>query len=149
MSLILAIESSCDEMAMAVLKGKREFLSSVVASQIDIHAMYGGVVPEIASRKHVECVSVVLKETLKKANISIDEIDAIAVTKGPGLVGSLHIGLQAAKTICMAYHKPLIGVHHIAGHIYANNYNQDIVYPSLCLVVSGGHNVNCFIKSTV
>ena len=147
MSLILAIESSCDEMAMAVLKGKREFLSSVVASQIDIHAMYGGVVPEIASRKHVECVSVVLKETLKKANISIDEIDAISVTKGPGLVGSLHIGLQAAKTICMAYHKPLIGVHHIAGHIYANNYNQDIVYPSLCLVVSGGHSELVLLKA--
>ena len=86
MSLILAIESSCDEMAMAILKDKREFLSSVVASQIDVHALYGGVVPEIASRKHVECVSLVLKETLKKANITIDEIDAIAVTKGPGLV---------------------------------------------------------------
>lgn len=140
MSLILAIESSCDEMAMAVLKDKREFLSSVVASQIDVHALYGGVVPEIASRKHVECVSLVLKETLKKANVDIDEIDAIAVTKGPGLVGSLHIGLQAAKTIAMAYHKPLIGVHHIAGHIYANNYEQDIIYPSLCLVVSGGHS---------
>ena len=140
MSLILAIESSCDEMAMAILKDEREFLSSVVASQIDVHAMYGGVVPEIASRKHVECVSLVLKETLNKANVTIDEIDAIAVTKGPGLVGSLHIGLQAAKTIAMAYHKPLIGVHHIAGHIYANNYVQNIIYPSLCLVVSGGHS---------
>ena len=147
MSLILAIESSCDEMAMAILKDKREFLSSVVASQIDIHAMYGGVVPEIASRKHVECVSVVLKETLKKANVTIDEIDAIAVTKGPGLVGSLHIGLQAAKTISMAYQKPLIGVHHIAGHIYANNYNQDMIYPSLCLVVSGGHSELVLLKA--
>ena len=135
MSLILAIESSCDEMAMAILKDEREFLSSVVASQIDVHAMYGGVVPEIASRKHVECVSLVLKETLNKANVTIDEIDAIAVTKGPGLVGSLHIGLQAAKTIAMAYHKPLIGVHHIAGHIYANNYVQNIIYPSLCELV--------------
>ena len=147
MSLILAIESSCDEMAMAILKDKREFLSSVVASQIDVHALYGGVVPEIASRKHVECVSLVLKETLKKANITIDEIDAIAVTKGPGLVGSLHIGLQAAKTIAMAYHKPLIGVHHIAGHIYANNYNQDMIYPSLCLVVSGGHSELVLLKA--
>ena len=147
MSLILAIESSCDEMAMAILKDKREFLSSVVASQIDIHALYGGVVPEIASRKHVECVSVVLKETLKKANVTIDQIDAIAVTKGPGLVGSLHIGLQVAKTISMAYQKPLIGVHHIAGHIYANNYNQDMIYPSLCLVVSGGHSELVLLKA--
>ena len=121
MSLLLAIESSCDEMAMAVLKDQREFLSSVVASQIDIHAMYGGVVPEIASRKHVECVSVVLKETLKQAKVKMEDIDAICVTKGPGLVGSLHIGLQVAKTLSLAYEKPLIGVHHIAGHIYANN----------------------------
>ena len=141
MSLILAIESSCDEMAMAILKDEREFLSSVVASQIDVHAMYGGVVPEIASRKHVECVSLVLKETLNKANVTIDEIDAIAVTKGPGLVGSLHIGLQAAKTIAMAYHKPLIG------HIYANNYVQNIIYPSLCLVVSGGHSELVLLKA--
>lgn len=147
MSLILAIESSCDEMAMAVLKDKRDFLASVIASQIDIHALYGGVVPEIASRKHVECVSLVLKETLKKAAITIDDIDAVAVTKGPGLVGSLHIGLQAAKTIALAYHKPLIGVHHIAGHIYANNYNQDIKYPSLCLVVSGGHTELVLLKA--
>lgn len=147
MSLILAIESSCDEMAIAVLKDKRDFLASVIASQIDVHALYGGVVPEIASRKHIECVSLVLKETLKKANVSIEEIDAIAVTKGPGLVGSLHIGLQAAKTIAMAYHKPLIGVHHIAGHIYANNYNQDIEYPSLCLVVSGGHSELVLLKA--
>lgn len=147
MSLILAIESSCDEMAMAILKDEREFLSSVVASQIDVHAMYGGVVPEIASRKHVECVSLVLKENLNKANVTIDEIDAIAVTKGPGLVGSLHIGLQAAKTIAMAYHKPLIGVHHIAGHIYANNYVQNIIYPSLCLVVSGGHSELVLLKA--
>ncbi|WP_294580703.1 tRNA (adenosine(37)-N6)-threonylcarbamoyltransferase complex transferase subunit TsaD [uncultured Thomasclavelia sp.] len=147
MSLILAIESSCDEMAMAILKDKREFLSSVIASQIDVHALYGGVVPEIASRKHVECVSLVLKETLKQANVSIDQIDAVAVTKGPGLVGSLHIGLQAAKTIAMAYHKPLIGVHHIAGHIYANNYNQDMEYPSLCLVVSGGHSELVLLKA--
>lgn len=147
MSLILAIESSCDEMAMAVLKDDREFLASVVASQIDIHALYGGVVPEIASRKHVECVSLVLKETLNKANVAISDLDAIAVTKGPGLVGSLHIGLQAAKTIAMAYHKPLIGVHHIAGHIYANNYEQDIIYPSLCLVVSGGHSELVLLKA--
>ena len=146
MSLLLAIESSCDEMAMAVLKDQREFLSSVVASQIDIHAMYGGVVPEIASRKHVECVSVVLKETLKQAKVKMEDIDAICVTKGPGLVGSLHIGLQVAKTLSLAYEKPLIGVHHIAGHIYANNYEKDIVYPALCLVVSGGHTELVLMK---
>lgn len=140
MSIILAIESSCDEMAMAILKDKRTFLSSVIASQIDVHAMYGGVVPEIASRKHVECVSVVLKETLEQANLSIEDIDAVAVTKGPGLVGSLHIGLQVAKTIALTFDKPLIGVHHIAGHIYANNFEKDMIYPHMCLVVSGGHS---------
>lgn len=147
MSIILAIESSCDEMAMAVLKDEREFLSSVVATQIDIHALYGGVVPEIASRKHVECVSLVLKQTLKEANLTMNEIDAIAVTKGPGLVGSLHIGLQAAKTLALAYDKPLIGVHHIAGHIYANSYLKDVVYPSICLVVSGGHTELVLLQS--
>ncbi|MDD8048485.1 MAG: tRNA (adenosine(37)-N6)-threonylcarbamoyltransferase complex transferase subunit TsaD [Thomasclavelia sp.] len=139
MATILAIESSCDEMAMAILKDKHTFLSSVVSSQIDVHALYGGVVPEIASRKHVESVSYVLKETLNKANISMNDIDAIAVTKGPGLVGSLHIGLQAAKTLALTFNKPLIGVHHIAGHIYANNASKDMNYPSLALVVSGGH----------
>lgn len=147
MSLLLAIESSCDEMAMAVLKDDRTFLSSVVASQIDVHASYGGVVPEIASRKHVECVSLVLKETLQKANVSMEDIDAVAVTKGPGLVGSLHVGLQVAKTLALTFQKPLIGVHHIAGHIYANNYVQDMVYPSLCLVVSGGHSELVLLKA--
>ena len=139
MSLILAIESSCDEMAMAILKDTRTFLSSVVSSQIDIHAKYGGVVPEIASRKHIESVSVVLQETLEKAQVTMEQIDAIAITKGPGLVGSLHIGLQIAKTLAMTFEKPLIGVHHIVGHIYANMYVQDIEYPCLALVISGGH----------
>ncbi|WP_249029913.1 tRNA (adenosine(37)-N6)-threonylcarbamoyltransferase complex transferase subunit TsaD [Tannockella kyphosi] len=147
MSLILAIESSCDEMAMAVLKDERTFLSSVIASQIDVHAMYGGVVPEIASRKHVECVSIVLKEVLEKANIAIEDIDAVAVTKGPGLVGSLHIGLQVAKTISLAFDKPLIGVHHIAGHIYANNFEKEMIYPHMSLVVSGGHSELVLIKA--
>lgn len=146
MSLILAIESSCDEMAMAILKDDRTFLSSVIASQIDIHASYGGVVPEIASRKHVECVSVVLKETLEKANVSMKDIDAITVTKGPGLVGSLHIGLLCAKSLCLAYNKPLIGVHHIVGHIYANQFKKDITYPSMCLVISGGHTELVLLK---
>lgn len=146
MSYILAIESSCDEMSIAILKDKRELLCNVVASQIDTHRMYGGVVPEIASRMHVECVSTVLKTALNEANISMKDIDAIAVTKGPGLVGSLHVGMQAAKTLALAYHKPFIGVHHIAGHIYANELVEDIEYPCLCLVVSGGHSELVYMK---
>lgn len=147
MSLILAIESSCDEMSVAILKDKRELLCNVIASQIDTHRLFGGVVPEIASRMHVECVSTVLKTALQKANVSFKDIDAIAVTKGPGLVGSLHVGMQAAKTLALAYHKPLIGVHHIAGHIYANELVEDIEYPCLCLVVSGGHSELVYMKS--
>ncbi|MCD8028720.1 MAG: tRNA (adenosine(37)-N6)-threonylcarbamoyltransferase complex transferase subunit TsaD [Erysipelotrichaceae bacterium] len=146
MSLILAIESSCDEMSVAVLKNKREILSNIVASQIDTHRLYGGVVPEIASRMHVECVSTVLKTALSEAKIDMKDVDAIAVTKGPGLVGSLHVGMQAAKTLALAYHKPLIGVHHIAGHIYANELVEDIEYPCLCLVVSGGHTELVYMK---
>ncbi len=146
MSLILAIESSCDEMSVAILKDKRELLCNVVASQIDTHRLFGGVVPEIASRMHVECVSTVLKTALQEANVDMSEIDAIAVTKGPGLVGSLHVGMQAAKTLALAYHKPFIGVHHIAGHIYANELIEDIEYPCLCLVVSGGHSELVYMK---
>ncbi len=146
MSLILAIESSCDEMSVAILKDKREILCNIVASQIDTHRLYGGVVPEIASRMHVECVSTVLKTALNEAKIDMKDIDAIAVTKGPGLVGSLHVGMQAAKTLALAYHKPLIGVHHIAGHIYANELVEDIEYPCLCLVVSGGHSELVYMK---
>ena len=139
MAVILAIESSCDEMSVAILRNRKELLCNIVASQIDTHRMYGGVVPEIASRMHVECVSTVLREAINEANIDMREIDAIAVTKGPGLVGSLHVGMQMAKTLSLAYDIPLIGVHHIAGHIYANNLVEDIEYPCLCLVVSGGH----------
>ena len=146
MSLILAIESSCDEMSVAILKDKRELLCNVVASQIDTHRLFGGVVPEIASRMHVECVSTVLKTALQQAQIDMKDIDAIAVTKGPGLVGSLHVGMQAAKTLALTYHKPLIGVHHIAGHIYANELVEDIEYPCLCLVVSGGHSELVYMK---
>ena len=134
-------------MSIAILKDKRELLCNVVASQIDTHRMFGGVVPEIASRMHVECVSTVLKAALNEANIDIKDIDAIAVTKGPGLVGSLHVGMQAAKTLALAYHKPLIGVHHIAGHIYANELVEDIEYPCLCLVVSGGHSELVYMKN--
>lgn len=146
MSLLLAIESSCDEMAMAVLKDQREFLSSVVASQIDIHAMYGGVVPEIASRKHVECVSVVLKETLKQANIKMEDLDAICVTKGPGLVGSLHIGLQVAKTLSLAYDKPLIGFTILQGISMQIIMKKILFIHALCLVVSGGHTELVLMK---
>lgn len=147
MSIILAIESSCDEMSVAILKDKRELLCNVVASQIDTHRLFGGVVPEIASRMHVECVSTVLKTALQEAQIHMEDVNAIAVTKGPGLVGSLHVGMQAAKTLALAYHKPLIGVHHIAGHIYANELVEDIDYPCLCLVVSGGHSELVYMKS--
>ena len=146
MSLILAIESSCDEMSVAILKDKRELLCNVVASKIDTHRLFGGVVPEIASRMHVECVSTVLKTALNEANVNMQDIDAIAVTKGPGLVGSLHVGMQAAKTLALTYHKPFIGVHHIAGHIYANELVEDIEYPCLCLVVSGGHSELVYMK---
>lgn len=147
MATILAIESSCDEMSVAILKDRKDLLANVVASQIDIHKQYGGVVPEIASRKHVECVSAVLKEALRDAHISVDDIDAIAVTKGPGLVGSLHVGMQEAKTLAIALDKPLIGVHHIAGHIYANEIENTIHYPCLALVVSGGHTELVYMKS--
>lgn len=147
MATILAIESSCDEMSVAILRDQKELLCNIIASQIDIHKQYGGVVPEIASRKHVECVSAVLEEALKTAAIDPNEIDAIGVTKGPGLVGSLHVGMQEAKTLSLALNKPLIGVHHIAGHIYANEIESDIVYPCLALVVSGGHTELVYMKS--
>lgn len=136
---ILAIESSCDETSMSVIKDGSIDLGTVILSQIDIHKMYGGVVPEIASRSHVENVTIVLEETLKKANITMDNIDAIAVTYGPGLIGSLLVGLIAAKTISYIYKKPLIPVHHIAGHIYANNLVQKMEFPLIALVISGGH----------
>ncbi len=145
MSTILAIESSCDEMSVAIMKDG-QLLSNVVASQIDIHKQYGGVVPEIASRKHVECVSTVLKEAIKEANIDFKDIDAIGVTKGPGLVGSLHVGMQEAKTLALALSIPLIGVHHIAGHIYVNEIENKIHYPALALVVSGGHTELVYMK---
>ena len=119
MAKILAIESSCDETAAAIIDNGK-LLSNIVSTQIDVHRKYGGVMPEIASRLHAENISVVLQECLEQANCSLDEIDAFAVTRGPGLIGALHVGLQAAKTLAMLYNKPLIPVHHLAGHIYAN-----------------------------
>lgn len=136
---ILGIESSCDETsASIVLNGEKE-ISTVISSQIDIHKNYGGVVPEIASRQHVKNITIVLEECLKKANMTMEEIDAIAITYGPGLIGSLLIGLEAAKTLSFIYNKPLIPVHHIAGHIYANSLVKKMEFPLLAVVVSGGH----------
>ena len=138
--LILAIESSCDETAAAVVKNGREVLSNIIYSQIDLHTLYGGVVPEIASRKHIEKINQVIEEALDKAKVTLNEITAVAVTYGPGLVGALLVGVSAAKAISFAAQKPLIGVHHIEGHISANYIeNKDLEPPFVCLVVSGGH----------
>ena len=137
---ILAIESSCDETAAAVVENGRKILSNVISSQIALHTIYGGVVPEIASRKHIEAIDGVIMEALKQANVTLQDIDAIAVTYGPGLVGALLVGLAEAKALAFALKKPLIGVHHIEGHICANYIeNPDLEPPFLCLVVSGGH----------
>ena len=138
--VILAIESSCDETAAAVVKNGREVLSNIISSQIALHTLYGGVVPEIASRKPIEKINQVIEEALKQANMTLDEIDAIGVTYGPGLVGALLVGVAEAKAIAYAAKKPLIGVHHIEGHISANYIeNKDLEPPFACLVVSGGH----------
>ncbi|MBQ2030804.1 MAG: tRNA (adenosine(37)-N6)-threonylcarbamoyltransferase complex transferase subunit TsaD [Lachnospiraceae bacterium] len=137
---ILAIESSCDETAAAVVKNGREVLSNVISSQIALHTLYGGVVPEIASRKHIEKINPVITEALAAAKMSLADMDAIAVTYGPGLVGSLLVGVAEAKAIAFAANKPLIGVHHIEGHVSANYISHpDLEPPFLCLVVSGGH----------
>lgn len=137
---ILAIESSCDETAAAVVVNGRDVRSNVISSQIDLHTLYGGVVPEIASRKHIEKINQVIEEALAKAEMTLDDIDAIAVTYGPGLVGALLVGVAEAKAISFARNIPLIGVHHIEGHISANYIeNKDLEPPFLCLVVSGGH----------
>ena len=138
--LILAIESSCDETAAAVVRNGREVLSNVIHSQIDLHTLYGGVVPEIASRQHIEKINVVIQKALDEANVKMADITAIAVTYGPGLVGALLVGVSAAKAIAFATGKPLIGVHHIEGHISANYIeNRQLEPPFHCLVVSGGH----------
>ena len=138
--LILAIESSCDETAAAVVKNGRTVLSNIISSQIDLHTLYGGVVPELASRKHMEQVNQVTEQALAKAGVTLDDITAIAVTYGPGLVGALLVGVAFAKALAFAAHKPLVGVHHIEGHISANYIeNHELVPPFGCLVVSGGH----------
>ncbi|MDO4261922.1 MAG: tRNA (adenosine(37)-N6)-threonylcarbamoyltransferase complex transferase subunit TsaD [Eubacteriales bacterium] len=138
--LILAVESSCDETAAAVVKNGREVLSNVISSQIALHTLYGGVVPEIASRKHIEKINYVIREALDQAGVTLKDLDAIGVTYGPGLVGALLVGVAEAKAIAYAAKLPLVGVHHIEGHISANYIeNKDLEPPFICLVVSGGH----------
>ena len=145
--LILGIESSCDETAAAVVKNGREVLSNVISSQIELHKLYGGVVPEIASRKHIEKINQVIEESLEEAKVSLEDIDAIAVTYGPGLVGALLVGVAEAKAISYATGKPLVGVHHIEGHVSANYIeNKELEPPFLCLIVSGGHTHLVIVK---
>ncbi|WP_078579909.1 tRNA (adenosine(37)-N6)-threonylcarbamoyltransferase complex transferase subunit TsaD [Salipaludibacillus agaradhaerens] len=148
-TLILGIETSCDETSAAVVKNGREVLSNIVSSQIDSHKRFGGVVPEIASRHHVEQVTYIVEEALETAGITPDELDAIAVTEGPGLVGALLIGVNAAKALAFAWNKPLVAVHHIAGHIYANHIVDELTFPLLSLVVSGGHTELIYMKDHV
>lgn len=136
---LLAIETSCDETSVAIVKDGREVLANLVSSQIDTHRQFGGVVPEIASRQHVENITLMIEEAVRVAGVQTARLDAIAVTQGPGLVGALLVGVVAAKSLAMAMDLPLIGTHHIAGHIYANQLTGDIEYPALALVVSGGH----------
>ena len=139
--LILAIESSCDETAAAVVKNGREVLSNIISSQIALHTLYGGVVPEIASRKHIEAIDGVIQKALAEAHVTMEDIDAVGVTYGPGLVGALLVGLAEAKALAYAAGKPLVGVHHIEGHICANYIeNKDFAPPYMALVVSGGHS---------
>lgn len=143
---ILGIETSCDETSAAVVRDGTEILSNVISSQVDIHQRFGGVVPEVASRKHVESVTYIIREALEKAKIALDDVSAIAVTQGPGLVGALLVGVSAAKALAFAKGVPLIGVHHIAGHIYANRLVKEMEFPLLALVVSGGHTELIYMK---
>ncbi|MFI2857966.1 tRNA (adenosine(37)-N6)-threonylcarbamoyltransferase complex transferase subunit TsaD [Paenibacillus sp. JSM ZJ436] len=138
-SLILAIETSCDETSVAVVRDGHEVLSNVIASQIETHQSFGGVVPEVASRKHVENITLSIQEAVQLAGVKLQELSCIAVTQGPGLVGALLVGVVAAKSLALALNKPLIGTHHIAGHIYANRIVSPLEYPCMALVVSGGH----------
>ncbi|MEC2075158.1 tRNA (adenosine(37)-N6)-threonylcarbamoyltransferase complex transferase subunit TsaD [Metabacillus fastidiosus] len=143
---ILAIETSCDETACAIVKNGKEIIANVVSSQIESHKRFGGVVPEIASRHHVEQLTVVLEEAMEKSALSFEDLDAIAVTEGPGLVGALLVGVNAAKALAFAQGLPLVGVHHIAGHIYANQLIAELKFPLLALVVSGGHTELVYMK---
>lgn len=143
---ILGIETSCDETAAAVVKNGTQILSNVVASQIEVHKRYGGVVPEIASRQHVEQITIVIEEAMRQAELNFNDLTGVAVTQGPGLVGALLIGVEAAKTLAFTHSLPLIPVHHIAGHIYANRLVKEMKFPLLALVVSGGHTELVYMK---
>jgi N6-L-threonylcarbamoyladenine synthase len=143
---IMGIETSCDETAVAIIKNGREIAANVVASQIESHKRFGGVVPEIASRHHVEQITLIIEEALKEANLTFSDLNAIAVTEGPGLVGALLIGVNAAKALAFAHNIPLVPVHHIAGHIYANRLVTELRFPLLSLVVSGGHTELVYMK---
>ncbi len=136
---ILAIESSCDETSASIVKNGKEDIATTINTQIDIHKLYGGVVPEIASRLHLENITLVIDETLKKANMKVEDMDAIAVTYSPGLLGSLLVGLESAKTLSLVYNKPFIKVNHMLGHIAANNIGRTLEYPLISLIISGGH----------
>ena len=143
---ILAIESSCDETSIAIVENGNKVLSNAIYTQIDIHKEFGGVVPEVASRHHIAKVTYVLEQALKDANTTMDEIDEIAVTQTPGLIGSLMVGINTAKTLALVYNKPITYVNHIHGHIYANAIESDFIFPMLALVVSGGHTELVLMK---
>lgn len=145
--LVLAIETSCDETSAAVIRGGKEILSNVVSSQIDVHVRFGGVVPEIASRKHVETITLIMEQAVQESGYTLKDLSAIAVTQGPGLVGALLVGIVAAKSLSLALDIPLIGTHHIAGHIYANQLVHEMEYPCMALVVSGGHTELVLLES--
>lgn len=143
---IFGIESSCDETSCSIVKNGKEEIATVISSQINIHKNFGGVVPEIASRHHVKNITMVIDECLEKAGMSIEDMDAIAVTYGPGLIGSLLVGVEAAKTLSWIHKKPLIPVHHISGHIYANNLVEEMRFPLIALIISGGHTELIYMK---
>lgn len=144
---ILAIETTCDETSMAIIKNGHECVALTILTQMDTHALYGGVVPEIASRMHCENITLVLDDVLRKANMTVNDVDAIAVSYKPGLMGSLLVGIEFAKVLSYICHKPLIGVNHLVGHIYANNLEDNLEYPLLALVVSGGHTELAIMKN--
>lgn len=143
---ILAIETSCDETAASIVSNGYEVLSNVINSQIESHKRFGGVVPEVASRHHVENITMVIEEAIVEAHMTWDDIDAVAVTEGPGLIGALLVGINAAKALALAHGKPLIPVHHIAGHVYANHIEERLTFPMLALVISGGHTELVLMK---
>ena len=144
--LVLGIESSCDETSVAIVRDGKEVLSNVINTQIKIHEKFGGVVPEVASRHHVYQITMVFEEAFKVANVKPEDIDLVAVTEGPGLIGSLLVGVNAAKTFALMYNKPIIGVHHLAGHIYANAIEHEMKFPLIALLVSGGNTELIYMK---